>query len=1147
MIIQPPVGFTPIEKRPSGREDASCPEKDRLMLLRTVVSTLVLVLGFVPLAVWAQGDDSWLQRRQQEQQVARRLAEDLVAHVLNQQLDYLEQNGLQDSTIYAEIRQLRSHLAQAAAEEWPRLQALIEAARAAPADQREVLYVPIRTVTRDIASRLIAERMIILKRLQLLSWDNQLRELKRRQESLQVRTVALEELTNVSRTEAVLQTREDQADLQPLLQAFVDSVKQAAEDSSVSNPSVLQLMRVLEQHPLVTPAQEAVNALARGEIHTAQQHQQTVIVTLQHCLDVLSSPAALPRLSSQLSQQLQQLHDEQQDLRAETLRQRNLSDESMVRRQQQLHDQLVRLRQQWPQLGEHEATWRASEQAMQRAFEALFEEQREQALAAQGRAQALLRVLMHELSSASPESHAPQTTARDRFKEAERLQELSVVLHRAEEFLTHASLSPPAEFQPSQKALDQAQALVNQTPTDQVDPALQSALQAAQQATQTAHQQGQQGMTPQAQKATDQAAQAVKHAGQLAASLAERARQSARTLAIGEMVRAAEVLERAAAVERELANNIRHLAQSATSTDDELAALREQQRQMAELLDNVAEGLPLEAEAAHPTLQQAQQQVAASGQQLLQAAPPSKESLAQAASHADQAAQHLQHTAQQLRSAAWQQAQQLAQQHAHEQTRVQQAYGHLLQHVGESPAALALHMGLQAQQHLQQAEHALEHPWSSSANDAPAPAEGIDAALQHLQAAQAITRALWPNSEAAIQQALAAAAQASQAHQQNQPSLAEEHRQTALQRTRQVREQLAPFLEKLSSRVDRHTQQQSAALAEAHAAAPSPRPKVPTPDQPGAAQSPQDVLGQHQHMQQAIEEALALWSRENQLAMNQQNLLQALAKALQEHLATAEQLHALRRQVEQQHKTNSEDEERAGELVKQFAQTQREAGQTVATFTGQRDLADPRLRAALWQAQRLTQGSAAATHASVPSTRPSESGGSAAASPSQDEQNSPTAADVGFVSQQPEQTAHLMAGPQIAAALRENSLTSAAEMSSASPSSPAQVARMSQNASSAPTGAMHQEPAGEGTSTSPSGPASGGKPGSSSEHDTPLTNQSPLHDPPWFAQLPAEIRQALRSGGRQRLPRAHERLLRQYFQTIETPPTPPDRSEFPRR
>ena len=157
-----------------------------------VALSLVAAFGF---ALWASTtsavESNSLRREQESQKQARRMARQLVALVLEEQLEPLRQNGLTELPIYREIEQMRENIDDLVDEEMTQVVELLGRAQTAPADERTEIYGEARVAIRTVLFRISAEQQRLLKRLRMARMAADVRGLIKLQKDTLAATEAL--------------------------------------------------------------------------------------------------------------------------------------------------------------------------------------------------------------------------------------------------------------------------------------------------------------------------------------------------------------------------------------------------------------------------------------------------------------------------------------------------------------------------------------------------------------------------------------------------------------------------------------------------------------------------------------------------------------------------------------------------------------------------------------------------------------------------------------------------------------------------------------------------------------------------------------------------------------------------------------------
>jgi hypothetical protein len=341
----------------------------------------------------------------------------------------------------------------------------------------------------------------------------------------------------------------------------------------------------------------------------------------------------------------------------------------------------------------------------------------------------------------------------------------------------------------------------------------------------------------------------------------------------------------------------------------------------------------------------------------------------------------------------------------------------------------------------------------------------------------------------------------------------------------------------------------------------------------GAADDPQPALQQQaaQSAERFLERAAATLAAKEQQVRRDQAVAEALAAVTAKQQAAADLLDRLRALAETAASMTESaappDAAQALQAADEFSEAQRATGQGAVELSGQSQVAEPMLRAALQKAAALPttrqvqaalqaaneagQGQPAPQEASANEVMDADAPGQLGQAAGRGE--SPP--DTGFIPQSPETTARLMAGPQLTKAMQ------AADQAGTQPPMPtradsAQTADLAADPNAQTFPSQNQQ----ATAQAAASTTASGAQNSSDQKNAALANdlaraseQTPdpsqfrsgtrqgdaetalrkLQDEPWFAKLPPELRRAIGAGVQQKPPRAYEERLRRYFQSVD--------------
>uniref|UniRef100_A0A7C4QGN0 Uncharacterized protein n=1 Tax=Schlesneria paludicola TaxID=360056 RepID=A0A7C4QGN0_9PLAN len=630
-------------------------------------------IGLAALSAEAQSlDRETLRRKQEDQQRARQMTRELLGNVLDLQLRQLEENGLQELPVYRDIQQMRGNLQYIVDTEMSKVVDLLTAAQRQPPAEREQSFVEARKAIRTIVIRLSAERQNLLRRLQVAELAEQTRRLIRMQGDVQAAVKSIPAEAQPRQEALLLQAREDQGDVKGLFFPLLTTLEDVRTWGGAMATVCQDGLRILQAAEVGKHLDRAETELAAVRMDTALQHQDGVLKGLRELLKLLEkTQGVLAGEHRAALERLQAIAAKQEALRRET---RQLDPDqppptTLVEQQAEIPKALAELERVLPSNPTAQRLLEQAETAARDATTDLFDGQPAKAVAEQGQVLGNLAALEELLASGANEP-ASDKTAAELAALVERLEAVKEKLQQAE------ARQDAAKKQAEQDAraaapLEQAAAdlIAEAARTADLPVAPRSTIQEAEQAARSAQEalaQAAGPATPQAQDRLEQAADALDRAQATIEAALSDAQRLAAAVKIGELARAAEALERAAAEERDIAQQVQAIGHGgdATAKAEELAL---RQRDVADIAAKLSEGLSKTAPAISADVAQAAAQVEQSKQQLEAAArqPESARSQAQqAAQTAQAAAKQLAQAARKLRQEVGQTAEALAAQSA---------------------------------------------------------------------------------------------------------------------------------------------------------------------------------------------------------------------------------------------------------------------------------------------------------------------------------------------------------------------------------------------------------------------------------------------------------------------------------------------------
>ncbi len=642
----------------------------RHLLLGLVAATM---LG-MPTAA-DEPDSGHLRRQQFAQQQAQALTRQLVSQVLDLQAAQLRQNGLTEVPVYTGILQMRQNLDQLVHQEMQGVVHHLMAAQQMQGQERIEAIQQARSEVRHVLLTLMAERQRLYRRMRLARLHMQVSELLLVQEKVAEQTRGLPQLPADSRAAAALANLSRQADAQGMFGQLEEALSDIRSWGGSLARSAVTAQQILEEGQSSRQVVQALSALREARYTDATRHQSALIAALYRILEDLQQAQGLADRSLEtVVSQIDQLRSEQAALRDQT-HQSDLTPDQADQLSQNQESVQQKLEDLARRLDQQPATRQPLRQAAEAASDAvarIFEGDQAAALAKQDETLAHLAALEEQLrqqavprSIASADQRKRQVEALEKAKDhlAEALNQQTAAARAFSEHPEQTQALAEAQEKASLQ-LDQA-ALIPDLP-EVVKPMIAAAKSQAHRAA-TAAQAASQAPPQVLQQAADEATQATRQAMEnLASTLADARRQQPATQ-IGELARAAEALDRAAAAQREISHETVQLAsQPVESAGESLAELAGTQSDIAAVAKQIAEGTKHTAPQAAESLKQAQQAIdrARQAAQSLAESASSETAPAKAARQlqtaSDQAEQHLSDAAEQLRVAAQEAARQLS-------------------------------------------------------------------------------------------------------------------------------------------------------------------------------------------------------------------------------------------------------------------------------------------------------------------------------------------------------------------------------------------------------------------------------------------------------------------------------------------------------
>ena len=314
---------------------------------RQLAFVLVATILFVGKTAVAQGVGSDnLTQKQEEQQRARVLTRELLTGILDVQLRQLAENGLTEHEIYRDTHLMRQNLNRLVEIEMPKVVELLASASRLPPEKREANLVEARQQIRSVVRQLSIERQSLLKRLKVVELADQVRRLIQQQAAVQAITKNIPVENEPRREALILKTIEDQRDVKEMYLHLVDTLNDLRSWNGLVSTVALDGFRILKvadvNHHLDLCGQylKAVKAELAGD---EQRHVSKGLNELLKLIERAQGSLDSDRLTA--IEKVRALLDRQKQLRDETkqLPENQPPSSEFVERQSRLKHEIAQL------------------------------------------------------------------------------------------------------------------------------------------------------------------------------------------------------------------------------------------------------------------------------------------------------------------------------------------------------------------------------------------------------------------------------------------------------------------------------------------------------------------------------------------------------------------------------------------------------------------------------------------------------------------------------------------------------------------------------------------------------------------------------------------------------------------------------------
>jgi hypothetical protein len=620
---------------------------------------LSLLLSFLaPLPARAV-DDLSLRQKQDAQERAREMARQLVTNILEVQLQQLDENGLTDLPLYREIAVMKKNVGALVDRDMERALGLLVEAQHGDDARREEAFKKARQMIREIVMRLSAERQNLLRRLKSAELSAQVDRLIGFQSKVWKATKTLPDQPTAKQETIALSAIEDQGDVKQLFLHLVDTLSEVSHWDGPLGAGAADGLRILQAAGAGAELDHAGSALGALQYPEAARSQELVLKGLRLLQEKLEDTQGL--LGADRMGTLALARDLQE--RQETLRKKTQDADLARADAERLVEEQAAIRKGLDKLTGATASVPAAEplleQAKAAAYEAtgrLFDARKDEALAEQAKVLANLTEFAEKFAAASDADSRDKSAAEYKSlvgdleraqADIERLRKKQAAAERAARDDARRAAGEERQIAQELAQLDEGRRLPKSV-SSRVASAEQAATGAA-----AALEQGGGGLDQKQRRALESADRAIERAASEIAAALDDSRRKALGVAIGELARGAETLERAAAAEREMERTASQAARDQGLGSAEAKSLRDRQEQIEQIARKVAEGVEKEAGEAAESARAAAEEAKTAGEALAQvAASPgaaSKSSAGNAAKASSAAAAKLAQSAARLR------------------------------------------------------------------------------------------------------------------------------------------------------------------------------------------------------------------------------------------------------------------------------------------------------------------------------------------------------------------------------------------------------------------------------------------------------------------------------------------------------------------
>jgi hypothetical protein len=555
----------------------------------TLLACLLFATLSAPVgAADAERDAEAILRQRDSQGRARRLMGELLDGVLQSHMRQLEENGLSHVPLYKDLTALRGRTEELVKKEMTEAVELLSKAAAAGKDERTGLYKAAQDKMHEILLRVLAERERLRLRRQLGDLIDQVQLLTRRQQAIRRDTLALSDES----VRAIAAAIQSQKAVQLLGASLQKALKTAAEDPGDLGALAADAERALRKEDVPAAITQAVAQLTASEFVNAAGSQQKVLDGLQKVMAALRIPGrtVLVEARKRAAELLKRQEKLRDAIRTQSFTAANVG--QWVAGQGAVTDGLRGL---VVLLGANEPCTRLTDigaRASEGARRAVFSQFKTEALDKQGRVVGALAQMLEELS---------RQIALEGDRTAAELMKLHVKLTAVHKKLQavrgeHDAVAKTAAADRNKAAGIEGRvqkALEKIAEDRELSRIVLSRIRGAADAAETAGKALAAGDADRDGKVL-QSDRAIRHAVGEAREAGAKARRDALAVTLGEVNRAAEVLDRAAAASQQLGREM----QDGTLSPEQAEYPRSEMEKVQQIAGKVAEGVKVTAPEA---------------------------------------------------------------------------------------------------------------------------------------------------------------------------------------------------------------------------------------------------------------------------------------------------------------------------------------------------------------------------------------------------------------------------------------------------------------------------------------------------------------------------------------------------------------------